>query len=189
MSRIQLGLTAAALVVAVSIAAVAFTGHGTPVAAGTATDLTAALERANGQRLDAAPVPAAVHVYGNVDYPTNPPLSGPHYPFPPPDGSYVGSPTPRKEMLVHALEHGRIEIQYAPGSPRRLVEQLLALFDEDPARMLLFENKTHMPYAVAATAWGHGVVFKRANRYVFDAIRAFRDTYRDRGPEYIPRPE
>ena len=59
--------------------------------------------------------------------------------------------------LVHALEHGRIEIQYKPGRPPATVARLEKLVDELDSgyHMLLFENATQMPYAVAATAWGH----------------------------------
>ena len=89
-------------------------------------------------------------------------------------------------MLVHALEHGRIEIQYAPGLPADQVAQLSALYDEDPAHMLVFENATDMKAAVAVTAWGHGLLFDRFSPQVFDAIRAFRATYRDKGPELVP---
>jgi hypothetical protein len=52
--------------------------------------------------------------------------------------------------------------------------------------MLLFQNTTKMPYAVAATAWTHALTCPRMNDRVFDAIRTFRARYIDKGPEKIP---
>ena len=48
--------------------------------------------------------------------------------------------------------------------------------------MVLFPNR-RMPYEVAVTAWGHLLGCKKVNDETFDAIRAFRDRYRDQGPE------
>ena len=52
--------------------------------------------------------------------------------------------------------------------------------------MLLFQNTTNMPFAVAAAAWGHYVGCKTMNPKVFDALRAFRQTYINKGPEVVP---
>jgi hypothetical protein len=43
-----------------------------------------------------------------------------------------------------------------------------------------------MDYQVAATAWGHLIGCKRISDETFDALRAFRDRYRDQGPEQVP---
>ena len=51
--------------------------------------------------------------------------------------------------------------------------------------MLLFENTTGMPSAVAATAWGHSLTCPEMNDKVFDAIRTFRARYIDKGPETV----
>ena len=40
-----------------------------------------------------------------------------------------------------------------------------------------------MPCEVAATAWGQGVLCPKVNDQIYDALRAFRDQYRDKGPE------
>ncbi|MBO9534737.1 MAG: DUF3105 domain-containing protein [Solirubrobacteraceae bacterium] len=126
------------------------------------------------------------HTTDPVKYPTNPPTNGPHHPQWASDGDYAGRATPQTEMLVHALEHGRIEIQYSPDLPAEDVAQLQALYEEDPAHLLLFENATDMPAQVAVTAWGHGLLFDSFSPQVFDAIRAFKTTYRDKGPELVP---
>ena len=53
------------------------------------------------------------------EYKTNPPTSGNHVepPYQQADGAY--SEMPRRIDIVHSLEHGRMEIQYAPTCPKR----------------------------------------------------------------------
>jgi Protein of unknown function (DUF3105) len=126
-----------------------------------------------------------------VPYATNPPSYGPHYPSPASDGEYKPSNTPQTGFLVHALEHGRIEYQYSPSLPATDVKQLEALFNETDGQwapgqlLLLYQNPTHMSYAVAATAWGHVLGCKTFNPRIFDAFRAFRMAYTDQGPEQL----
>jgi hypothetical protein len=43
-----------------------------------------------------------------------------------------------------------------------------------------------MPYDVAVTAWGHLAGCKKVTDETFDVIRAFRERYRDQGPEQVP---
>ena len=122
------------------------------------------------------------------DYDTNPPTSGPHNPDWYQDGVYEPGTTPRLGMLVHTLEHGRIDVQYGPGTPARTVRRLEALVNQLDGgyHMLLYQNTTKMPYAVAATTWTHMLGCRRMNDQVFDAIRAFRLAYIDKGPEKVP---
>ena len=121
------------------------------------------------------------------DYKSNPPTSGNHTPDWYEDGIYAPGDVPSLGKLVHPLEHGRIEIQYKPGTPKATVDQLEALLaaDEDGYHMLLFENTTGMEAAVAATAWTHSVTCPEMNDKVFDAFRTFRDRYIDKGPERV----
>jgi uncharacterized protein DUF3105 len=122
------------------------------------------------------------------DYKTNPPTSGNHNPVWYQDGEYSPGNTPKLGQLVHPLEHGRIEIQYKKGSPPETVKQLETLFTQldDGYHMLLFENTTNMKYDVAATAWGHSLTCPTMNDKVFDAIRAFRESFINKGPEVVP---
>ena len=126
-----------------------------------------------------------------VTYQTNPPSYGPHYPSPASDGEYKPAGTPKVGYVVHAMEHGRVEYQYRPGLAQADVKQLEALFNEAdgqwaPGQMLLlFQNTTGMPYDVAATAWGHVLGCKTFNPRVFDALRDFRLTYTNQGPEQL----
>ena len=122
------------------------------------------------------------------DYKTNPPTSGNHTPDWYEDGIYAPGDTPSLGKTVHPLEHGRIEVQYKPGTPKATVDQLEALLAEndDGYHMLLFENTTGMESAVAATAWTHSVTCPEMNDKVFDAFRTFRARYIDKGPERVP---
>jgi len=151
----------------------------------------AAAAKAAGCKLANPAIEGATHETKNFkasDYKTNPPTSGNHNPKWYQDGIYAPGDTPRLGMLVHPLEHGRIEVQYKPGTSKNTVSQLEALLGEqsDGYHMLLFQNTTDMPSAVAATAWGHSLTCPAMNDKVFDAIRTFRARYIDKGPETVP---
>jgi hypothetical protein len=133
----------------------------------------------------------STHVNDKVEYKTNPPTSGDHHPNAALDGFYTAGNEPEPENLVHALEHGRILYQYKPGTPANRVAQLETLASEElnglaGYKTLLFQNNTDMPYAVAATAWGHAITCDTFTDATFDALRAFRIQYIDKGPENIP---
>ena len=147
--------------------------------------------KAAGCTLANPPVEGANHAekdFKPSDYKTNPPTSGDHTPNWYEDGIYAAGDTPSLGMTVHPLEHGRIEIQYKPGTPKATVAQLEALLAEndDGYHMLLFENATGMKAQVAATAWTHSLTCPAMNDKVFDAMRTFRARYIDKGPERVP---
>jgi hypothetical protein len=118
----------------------------------------------------------------NPRYDTNPPTSGPHDPTPLADGAYLDHPEER--YYVHSLEHGRIVIHYDPRMPESRQLELKGLFEEDPEGMVLIPS-TGMPYEVAATAWRNGLGCERYTPEALDAVRAFRDEFRGKGPERI----
>jgi hypothetical protein len=122
------------------------------------------------------------------DYKTNPPTSGNHNPQWYDDGIYNPGDVPNLGKLVHPLEHGRIEVQYKPGTPKSTVTQLEGLLAEQSGgyHMLLFQNTTGMKYQVAATAWGQLLGCPQMSPKVFDALRTFRERYIDKGPEAVP---
>jgi hypothetical protein len=127
----------------------------------------------------------------NVTYKTNPPTSGNHRPTPAADGVYAPGNTPEPFNYVHTLEHGRIELQYSPNAPKKVQDQLNTLFNEKVKGVpgyhtMLFQNNTDMPYEVAATAWTQMLGCKTVNDKTWDALRAFRDRFTDKGPEIIP---
>ncbi len=121
------------------------------------------------------------------DYKTNPPTSGSHFPSWAQDGIYDAGNLPPLGELVHTLEHGRINIQYKPGTPKKVVDQLEELLAESDAgyHMLLYENPTGMEAEIAATAWDHSLTCPTMNDKVFDALRTFRQAHIDRGPEKV----
>jgi hypothetical protein len=203
--RLQLafgGLLAVLAVAAVVVLAVTALGGGSddagPRTASAATgaipaqrisDLSKAADAA-GCVVRNAPIEGSTHetkAFKPGDYKTNPPTSGNHTPQWYQDGVYVPGTTPQLGMLVHTLEHGRIDVQYAPGASEQTSSRLEALVNslDDGYHMLLFQNTTKMPYAVAATAWGHLLGCNQMNDRVFDAIRAFRTNYIDQGPEKV----
>jgi hypothetical protein len=136
--------------------------------------------KAAGCKLENPPIEGRTHVTKKVKYHTNPPTSGNHYPIPQDDGVYTK--TPPFNHLVHTLEHGRVEIQYAPTLDPKRIAQLGGFYNDSPAYMVLFPNAS-MPYRVAVTAWGHLAGCKRVSDRTFDVIRAFKQRYLGQAPE------
>lgn len=119
-------------------------------------------------------------------YETSPPTSGDHIepPLQQADGAYAEQVDDK--YVVHALEHGRVAIQYSPDLPEEDQLLLKGLFDESPDGMLLFPNDD-MPYDVAATAWTQLIGCESFDgQATIDALRDFRDIYRGQGPEPVP---
>jgi len=124
-----------------------------------------------------------------VKYESNPPTSGDHYASAEngsgalADGAFLE--TPNWNRAVHALEHGRIQIQYSPDLPEEDQLALKGVFDQDRAGVDLFPN-SEMPYEVAVTAWTQLV---GCDTYeggtTLDVVRDFRDQYLGRGPEPV----
>lgn len=121
------------------------------------------------------------------DFKTNPPTSGNHNQVWSEDGFYPASGTPALKNSVHALEHGRIEIQYKRGLSLTYQRKLRTLFNENGRyHMLMFQNNSGMKYEVAAVAWTRYVVCNKMNDDVYDAFRIFRTQFTDKGPEQVP---
>lgn len=131
------------------------------------------------------------HVTEDVTYKSNPPTSGEHDPQPAEDGRYVADNPPDTEQSVHALEHGRVLFQYRVNTTTRRIEQLEAMANEEVKgargyKSLVFRNQTGMKPAVAATAWTQVLSCETFDDASFDALRAFRLEYIDKGPEFVP---
>jgi hypothetical protein len=106
-------------------------------------------------------------------YKTSPPTSGNHVepPYQQADGAWAEEPEPID--YVHSLEHGRLEIQYAPKLPNKEQLELKGLYDTMYGATLLFPNK-NMPYEVAATTWTNLIGCPEYKGSItLDAIRAF----------------
>ena len=150
-----------------------------------------AAAKAAGCTLSNPPYEGAAHEdkdFAPGDYKTNPPTSGSHFPEWYDDGVYAPGTTAKLGMLVHTLEHGRINVQYKKGTPADVVGRLEALLAEqnEGYHMLLYENTTGMAPQIAATAWTHTLSCPEMNEQVFDAIRTFKARYVDKGPETVP---
>lgn len=158
--------------------------EGTPPPALAQGDLQAAADQAGCELMLDLPDEGNSHVTKQEDIPdyrTDPPTSGNHNPNQQADGAYGEMPEPW--YFVHALEHGRIEIQYSPDLAEADQLALKGVFDEDPDGMLLFPND-QMAYEVAATAWTQMIGCRTyAGRSTLDAVRDFRDIFRGQGPE------
>jgi hypothetical protein len=100
------------------------------------------------------------------------------------DGSYVGKPQPTPEATIHALFHGRVLFQYRPGLARRDQGALDRLTRADPDRVLLFENRTRMRAAVAATAYLSVMTCPRVDQPTLAALDAFRQRRRAFGQSF-----
>lgn len=121
------------------------------------------------------------------DYKTNPPTSGTHFPTWYDDGIYEPGSVDDLGQLVHTLEHGRVNVQYKPGTPKNVVDQLESFLSEKTGyHLLLYENTTNMDAQVAATAWTHSLKCPTYKPEVIDALRTFYQEYVDKGPEQVP---
>ncbi|MEA2141605.1 MAG: hypothetical protein QOI64_35 [Solirubrobacteraceae bacterium] len=127
-----------------------------------------------------------------ADYKTNPPTSGTHNPNPAGDGLYVAGNEPEIANWVHTLEHGRILLQYKPGTDTADVAQLTTLFNENVAgsggayHSVLMQNNSKMQAQVAAVAWRHSMTCSEFTPRTIDAFRTFREALIDKGPEVVP---
>lgn len=203
-SRLQLAAGGLVAVAAVVVAVLVFSsagggGDGDTVAAPAnvtlpeqkETNLEAAAKAA-GCELNTYKSEGRGHTTKDVDYKTNPPTSGAHNPTWSEDGIYASDNTPPLGMLVHTLEHGRIDIQYKPGTPKAMIDKIETLgseelrFGREAYHTLVFQNETGMDAAIAATAWTQSLTCPEMNDQVYDAVRAFRVAYTDKGPELIP---
>lgn len=191
---------AAVLIVGIIIAIAASSGRdggqGTGSSSGSAKPVALAAPRESDLRAAAAKAGCVLrdfpnfgqqHTANKVSYKSSPPTSGPHNPQPAQDGAYAPGNPPALGQSVHALEHGRVELQWRPGVATRTIGELQALFNEQSGfHTLLFANQTKMPYTVAASAWQHFIGCKNDNAATFDALRAFRKKYTDKAPEQVP---
>jgi Protein of unknown function (DUF3105) len=124
----------------------------------------------------------------NVTYKSEPPAIGLHYPEWPEDDIYEEAPPLTR--VVHTLEHGRILIWLRPDLPADQRAQFKALYEEDPYHVIMLpREELKEPFAVSAwvgDTTGHILRCTEVNDNTWDAIRAFKEKYRDKGPEFVP---
>jgi hypothetical protein len=123
-----------------------------------------------------------------IEYESEPPSIGRHYQEWPDDDIYEEAPP--TSHVVHTLEHGRILIWLRTDLPDAERAQFKALYDEDPYHVIMLpREELKEPFAV--TAWvgqttGHTLRCGELNDSSWDAIRAFKEKYRDKAPEFVP---
>ena len=124
----------------------------------------------------------------DVKYKSEPPALGLHYPEWPDDDIYEEAPPLTR--VVHTLEHGRILIWLRPDLPADQRAQFKALYEEDPYHVIMLpRQELKEPFAVSAWVGdntGHVLRCKDVNDNTWDAIRAFKEKYRDKAPEFVP---
>lgn len=95
-----------------------------------------------------------LHTEDTVEYPTVPPVGGPHLP---PPGWLIcdvyDEPVP-DEAAVHSIEHGAVWITYEPGLADEDVEQLAELTSVDEEYVLVSPYEG-LPSPVVLSTWGH----------------------------------
>ena len=188
---LRLAGAAALAVVVIAVIAIVALGSGckgkdTVDSATLAKNATAA-----GCTFKSYPAEGRNHTTSKVKYKTNPPTSGNHNPTPAQDGIYAPGNEPAPENYVHSLEHGRVEFEYKPGTPRAQVAQLQKVAEEQlngsaGYHVLMFQNNTKMPSQFALAAWTKLLTCNALNAKSMDVMRQFRKAFTDKGPEFIP---
>jgi hypothetical protein len=180
-----------AVAVIAVIAVVALAGGGDKKNGGVSSATLAKNATAAGCTFKSYPSEGRNHTTSKVTYKTNPPTSGNHNPTPAQDGIYAPGNEPAPENYVHSLEHGRIEFQYKPGTPQAQIAQMQKLAEEPlngsaGYHVLMFQNNTKMPSQFALAAWTKLLTCTSLSSQSMDVMRQFRETYTDKGPEFIP---
>jgi len=123
-----------------------------------------------------------------IPYKSEPPALGRHYQVPIEDDIYEDAPP--LTSTVHALEHGRIIVWLRPDLTSDQLAQFKALYEEDPYHVIMLPRaELKQPFAVSAwvgETTGHILRCKDVNDSTWDAIRAFKEKYRDKAPEFVP---
>ena len=156
-----------------------------PIPESRATDFEAAAKAANCD-FQQHESEGRDHVSEQVQYKTSPPHSGPHNEFAAEDGIYAGDNAPPLEQLVHSLEHGRVVFWSQPNASPELQGQLKSLYDEDNYHVIAAPNDRELPGQIGASSWTRTLTCDRVTDATWDALRLFRDRYRDQAPERVP---
>jgi len=115
-----------------------------------------------------------------VDYKTNPPTSGNHYPSPANTG--FPSPTPPDEALVHNMEHGHVIFWFKPDLDPALLTQLQDIVKKDPTRLILVP-RDNMDAKLVFTAWRHMQSCPTPTTATAIVAEKFADVYKKHGAE------
>lgn len=145
----------------------------------------APVDQAALRQVETFPCPSRDHVQPGVDiyYPMDPPVCGQHYATWVKPGFYTTGQVP--EELVHSLEHGYVVIYYDQPEPAALqtLQDLAERFTGDWDGVVVVP-RPGLGQRLILTAWGKML---RLDTFDENAVMAFLDAYRGRGPEHPVR--
>jgi Protein of unknown function (DUF3105) len=119
-----------------------------------------------------------------IVYPTDPPVSGPHYEeFVAEGGFYTYTVPP--PYLVHSLEHGGVVIYYNDQVTPDQLSHLRDLANQHLGRyaQVVVVPRSDATYPIILTAWTHWL---RLTSYDASRIDGFMTLFLDQGPEHAP---
>ncbi len=116
-----------------------------------------------------------------IQYSSNPPAGGPHYPHPQPAGIYTNPPPDGN--LIHSLEHGAVILWYNPKlMSKEQIETLKNIYNQTSGKTIMTPRDS-MDVPVAVSSWGRVLKLKAIDE---KQIKAFFETNIDRGLEQAP---
>lgn len=115
-----------------------------------------------------------------INYNSNPPAAGQHYPETAHAGIY--NKAPEDGYLVHSLEHGAIILWYRSDLSAADIEKLKKIFNQMSGKIIMTPRKS-LDVSVALTSWGRLLKLQSINE---KQIKAFFKTNIDRAPEQAP---
>ena len=136
------------------------------------------------------------HTETDVDYETNPPVSGPHSQRWADCGTY--SEPIADENQVHTLEHGAVGILYQPDLEESQIETIEEIVSERDSHVFSAPDPDMNPN-IAVTAWGHMMKLEEVDRAAItefievfaqggDAPEAFQDCPTTQDSSFLEQP-
>ena len=202
------GLVGAGIVGLIVVLTVVLSGGKSSSAAGNPRAVAGTIKAAGCTLSTSKASPSNLHT-GSLDQPITyssfPPASGRHYITPAIWGNYTQEVDPRQ--AVHNLEHGAVVIWVGPKVSDAERRQISDFYDESPNAMLVtpigdtakgVKYPKHAPPGskIYLSAWtveikngnivGGTNVIATCPRFEEQALRAFRDEFRGKGPERFP---
>ncbi len=140
------------------------------------------------QRLEKPLVGQEVQILGRnhlpegteIQYNSNPPAGGPHYPVTAHAGIY--DKAPEDGYIVHSLEHGAVVLWYREDLPKNDVEKLKEIFNKMGGKTIITPRK-EMDIPVALTSWGRILKLEKIDE---KKILEFYEANYNRAPEQAP---
>lgn len=120
----------------------------------------------------------------SVEYASNPPTSGNHWPVSLSDGIYDTEKP--DQAIVHSMEHGRVWVSYKPSIPEQTKKALEELLKKYNGTVLTPRSANDTDIALAV--WNRLDTFDLNADGMFSEQRItdFINRWRNKGPEFIP---